>query len=75
MENRNGLAVDAALTHATGTAERKAALAMLDRRERPRRIALGADKGYDVEAFICELCRRRVMPHIAVDGHLTKTGR
>ena len=32
MENRNGLAVDAALTHATGTAEREAALAMLDRR-------------------------------------------
>ena len=35
MENRNGLAVDAALTHATGTAEREAALAMLDRRTRP----------------------------------------
>src|SRR4249919_1639892 len=32
MENRNGLAVDATLTHATGTAEREAALAMLDRR-------------------------------------------
>jgi hypothetical protein len=32
MENGNGLAVDAALTHATGTAEREAALAMLDRK-------------------------------------------
>jgi hypothetical protein len=32
MENRNGLAVDAALTRATGTAERDAALAILDRR-------------------------------------------
>jgi transposase len=33
MENRNGLAIDAALTQATGTAEREAALAMLDREE------------------------------------------
>ena len=33
MENRNGLAVDATLTRATGTAEREAALAMLDRRK------------------------------------------
>jgi hypothetical protein len=32
MENRNGLAVDATLTCATGTAEREAALAMIDRR-------------------------------------------
>jgi transposase len=31
MENRNGLAVDATLTHATGTAEREATLTMLDR--------------------------------------------
>ena len=36
MENRNGLAVDAALTQATGTAEREAALAMLDRRRTRR---------------------------------------
>jgi hypothetical protein len=32
MENRNGLAVDAALTRGTGTAEREATLAMLNRR-------------------------------------------
>ena len=36
MENRNGLAVDAALTRATGTAEREAALSMLDRRPQGR---------------------------------------
>ena len=41
MENRNGLAVAAALTHATRTAEREAALAMLDRRSSDRRITLG----------------------------------
>ena len=32
MENRNGLAVDVLVTQATGTAEREAALTMLDRR-------------------------------------------
>lgn len=36
MENRNGLAVDATLTHATGAAGREAALAMPDRRRRGR---------------------------------------
>ena len=41
--NRNGLVVDATLTHATGTAEREAALTMLDRRPRRRRITPGAE--------------------------------
>ena len=44
----SGLAVDATLTHATGTAEREAALVLLDRRTAGRagggRITLGADK-------------------------------
>src|SRR5687767_3018866 len=40
MENRNGLAVDATLTHATGTAEREATLTMLDRRKRSGRITV-----------------------------------
>ena len=33
MENRNGLIVDVQITHASGTAEREAALAMLKRRD------------------------------------------
>lgn len=76
MENRNGLIVDAAFTHANGTAEREAALEMLDR-HRPdwRRITLGADKAYDVSGFIDDLRARKVTPHVAVDGHLTKTGK
>jgi transposase len=74
MENRNGLAVDATLTHATGTAEREAALALLDRRPGERRITLGADKAYDVTAFVEELRRRRVTPHIAIDGRVSKRG-
>ncbi len=75
MENRNGLIVDALLTHATGTAERDAALAMLDRREQRRRITLAADKAYDVAAFVEALRERRVTTHIARDDHRTKTGK
>jgi transposase len=74
MENRNGLAVGAALTRATGTAEREAALILLNRRRAERRITLGADKTYDVTAFIEELRARQVTPHIAIDGRLSKLG-
>ena len=73
MENRNGLAVDAMLTHATGTAEREAALAMLDRRRR-RRITLGADKAYDVADFVRALRQRGVTPHVAINGAVSKLG-
>ena len=77
MENRHGLAVDGGITQATGTAEREAALVLVDRhrgRSR-RRITLGADKAYDVTAFVEELRARSVTAHIAIDGHLTKTGK
>jgi transposase len=74
MENRNGLAIDATLTRATGTAEREAALAMLDRRKTDRRITLGADKAYDVVAFIEDLRSRKVTPHIAINGRVSKHG-
>ena len=43
MENANALIVDAALTRASGNAEREAALAMLARRGRRRRVGLGDD--------------------------------
>lgn len=75
MENRNGLAVDGGVTQASGTAEREAALAMLDRRKGRRRITLGADKAYDVRQFVEDLRERSVTPHIAIDGHLSKTGK
>jgi transposase len=66
MENRNGLAVDVLVTHATGTAERDAALAMLDRRPtRSHRVTLGGDKGYDAREFIAACRQRRVTPHVA----------
>src|SRR5262249_16576715 len=74
MENRNGLAVGVALTRATGTAEREAALVMLDRRPSDRRMTLGADKAYDVTAFVEDLRLRQVTPHIAIDGRVSKHG-
>ncbi|MBI3795013.1 MAG: hypothetical protein HY280_09850 [Nitrospinae bacterium] len=49
MENRNGLCVDMELLHGSGTAEREAALAMLERRRKEKKIVpktLGGDKGY-----------------------------
>ena len=75
MENRHGLAVAGVASLATGTAERETALELLDRRQTAHRITLGADKAYDVIAFIGDLRSRAVTPHIAVDGHITKTGK
>jgi transposase len=77
MENRHGLAVAGGVSLATGTAEREAALDLVDRHrgESRRRITLGADKAYDVRQFVAELRARCVTPHIAIDGHVRKTGR
>ena len=76
MENRNGLVVGACVTRASGTAEREAALELIDRHRPSRgRITLGADKGYDVAGFVEDLRMRKVTPHVAVQGHLSKTGK
>jgi len=76
MENRNGLAVAGDVTQATGTAEREAALTLIDNhRLAGQRITLGADKAYDVVEFIEALRECQVTPHIAINGHVTKTGK
>ena len=76
MENRNGLAVTGDVTQASGTAERATALDLVDGyRPGKRRITLGGDKGFDVESFVQDLRERNITPHIAIDGHLTKTGK
>lgn len=76
MENRHGLAIGGGISQATGTAERQTALELIDARGRGRRrITLGADKAYDVAQFVHDLRGRSVTPHIAVDGHLSKTGK
>lgn len=66
-ENRNGFVVEATLTHADGTAERRAAVDMLNAYDpgSERRITLGADKGYDAAEFVADLRTMRVTPHIA----------
>ena len=74
MENRHGLVSQVCLTHATGTAERDAALTLVGRLGAKRRITLGADKGYDARAFIAELRSRGVTPHVAADRRVSKTG-
>ncbi|UHC17838.1 IS5 family transposase [Methylobacterium currus] len=82
MENRNGLIVDGCVTQATGQAERVAALAMIEKRaNRPTRVTLGADKGYDAADFVNELRAMAVTPHVAcntagrrsaIDGRTTR---
>ena len=76
MENRNGLIVDAQATHATGTAERETALAMIERtRKSGKRVTLGADKLYDAASFTGELRARRITPHVAINGTVSKLGK
>lgn len=73
MENRNGLVVDGAVTHATGTGERDAAKALSKRLGGG--ATLGADKGYDAEAFVEGLKARKIVPHVAINGTVSKTGK
>jgi transposase len=65
-ENRHGLIVDTAVTAASGTAERDAAIVMLG--ELPltsRRLTVGADKLYDTRAWVAAVRRMRITPHVA----------
>ena len=73
MENRNGLVVAAEATLATGTAEREAATAFSERL--PEGATLGADKNYDAEAFVEGLKARRIEPHVAINGTVSKNGK
>lgn len=65
MENRNGLVIDKRLTKASGTAERDAALEMVEDIPGTGRITVGADKGYDVPAFVDGLRDLQATPHVA----------
>jgi transposase len=80
MENRSGLIVETETTLADGHAERRAALAMINRRcPGERQITLGADKGYDTADFVADLRAINVTPHVAaklkgsaIDGRTTR---
>ena len=73
IENRNGLVVAACATQSSTTAEREAALAMLDEMQRgagstaatSKQITLGADKLYQEQKFIATLRQRNIAPHVA----------
>jgi len=65
-ENRHGLIIDTAVTAASGTAERDAAVVMLG--ELPlttRRLTVGADKAYDTRAWVAAVRRLHITPHVA----------
>ena len=79
MENRNGLAVGAGVSQATGTAERVTALELLDEIPRTQRITVSGDKGYDTRDFVAGLRDRNAVPHVAqkvrfsaIDGRVTR---
>jgi transposase len=81
MENGNGLVVAAALTKATGTAEREAAIEMVGALEGSHRITVGGDKAYDTADFVADMRELGVTPHVAqntnarrsaIDGRTTR---
>jgi len=82
VENRNGLIVDAEVFQANGTAERDAALIMMERLPGTQPLTVGGDKGFDTFGFVEECRNLRVTPHVAqnlgrrggsaIDGRTTR---
>jgi Transposase DDE domain len=65
VENRNGLIVDAEVFVANGTAERDAALVMLEQIPGTKPVTVGGDKGFDTRDFVAECRHLGVTPHVA----------
>jgi transposase len=65
VENRNGLIVSSLVWEATGTAERDAAMAMLQDVPGTGRLTVGGDKGFDTAEFVRECRNMHVTPHVA----------
>ena len=81
MENRHGLVVQADTSEASGYAERKAALAMVERHApgSDNQLTVGADKAYDTSDFVADLRHMCVTPRVAakakgsaIDGRTTR---
>src|SRR6202521_1243632 len=64
VENRNGLIVDAEVFIANGTAERDAALIMLEKLPGAQSVTVGGDKGFDTFGFVAECRHLQVVPHV-----------
>jgi transposase len=85
VENRNGLIVDSRVWEATGSAERYAALEMLQELPGSGRVTVGGDKGFDTADFVRECRNLWVTPHVAqnlgrrggsaIDSRTTRNGR
>ena len=81
VENRNGLIVNAEVFVANGTAERDAALVMLEQIPGGKQVTVGGDKGFDTRDFVAECRHLGVTPHVsqnlgrrggsAIDGRTT----
>jgi transposase len=65
IENRHGLIVNTELFEANGTAERDAALVMLEQLPGSRRVTVAGDKGYDTRDFVAECRNLKATPHVA----------
>jgi transposase len=65
IENRNGLIITTELFQANGTAERDAALVMLEQLPGEKRVTVGADKAYDTKDFVAECRNMQVTPQVA----------
>ena len=65
MENRNGLIVKAAASHATGKAEREVAVDLLAGLPGTKKRTVGADKNYDTAGFVADCRAMKVTPHVA----------
>ena len=82
IENRNGLIITTELFQANGTAERDAALVMLEQLPGTNRVTVGADKAYDTKDFVAECRNMKVTPQVAqnlkrsggsaIDGRTTR---
>ena len=66
LDNRDGLVANLCVTHATGTAEREAAVILLAA-SAPPGSTVGADKGYDVASFVAAVRDLRKLRHRGVE--------
>jgi len=65
VENGNGLIVQAEVFEANGTAERDAAIVMLEQIPGTNQVTVGGDKGFDTAGFVAECRNLHVTPHVA----------
>jgi len=73
MENRNGLVSQVEVLQANGTAERDAALVMIEAIPGDHQVTVGADKNYDTKDFVAESRNLNATPHVAQNIHARRS--